>query len=351
MAADSVLEYQVVTPDGRFVTASETSYPDLFWALRGGGASTYGIVTSATVKAHPDIPVTYSTFILGNKTDGSRNVSSESFYELLQFFWEQFPTYTDAGTYSFFLIFNTSGQLTFTMRSWFAPNHTKESFANLSKPFFDKVEQLGIPYLSSVNTTYYDGYFPAYWDAWGKNFFPMGVATSLPGNRLIPKSNWMDPAKLKATWNLVRTHISNARHFVAYFQAPQNPQNADNAVSSAWRNAQAFLVTSSYSFLENAATPEIAAANKDLQEVILRPWRDLTPASEGGGSYLNEASVDEPNWQEAFYGDKYEKLLAIKRKYDPDGLLYAPTAVGSEEWEVRNPEVGYTTQNGRLCRV
>jgi len=351
MAADSVLAYQVVTASGRFVTASETSHPDLFWALRGGGGGTFGVVTSAIVQAHPDMPALHTNFILGNKTDGSQTVSTDNFYEMLRFFWEQFPTYTDAGTYSFFLIFNTSGQLTLRMSSWFAPGHTKESFANLSKPFFDKVDELGVPYQTPKNTTYYDTFFPAYWDAWGKNNFPLGISTSLPGNRLIPRSHWTDKAKLETTWKQVRDHIGNARHFVAYFQAPQNPQKVENAVSPAWRNAQAFLITSSPKFAENATTAEIAAANKQLHEVNLQPWRDITPAGEGGGSYLNEASVDEPNWKEDFYGDQYEKLLGIKQKYDPHGLFYATTAVGSDEWEIRHPETGYTTQNGRLCRV
>lgn len=53
MAADQVLNYEVVTADGRFVTANAKRNPDLFWALRGGGGSIYGIVTSAVVKAHP----------------------------------------------------------------------------------------------------------------------------------------------------------------------------------------------------------------------------------------------------------------------------------------------------------
>lgn len=92
-------------------------------------------------------------------------------------------------------------------------------------------------------------------------------------------------------------------------------------------------------------------ANDVLQHDNLQPWRDITPASEGGGSYLNEASIMEPKWQEDFYGDKYQRLLEIKEKYDARGLFYATTAVGSEEWEVRDGYQGVQTQNGRLCRV
>ena len=39
MAADHLLSMEVVLPSGAFVTASDTSNPDLFWALRGGGGS------------------------------------------------------------------------------------------------------------------------------------------------------------------------------------------------------------------------------------------------------------------------------------------------------------------------
>jgi FAD/FMN-containing dehydrogenase len=49
MGTDSALEFHVVTANGTFITANETSNADLFWALRGGGGSTFGIVTSAIV--------------------------------------------------------------------------------------------------------------------------------------------------------------------------------------------------------------------------------------------------------------------------------------------------------------
>ena len=39
MGADQVLSLEVVLPNGRYVSVSEDSYPDLYWALRGGGGS------------------------------------------------------------------------------------------------------------------------------------------------------------------------------------------------------------------------------------------------------------------------------------------------------------------------
>ncbi len=52
LAADSVLRADVVDADGRLITSTPDSHPDLFWAVRGGGAS-FGVVTSLEFRLHP----------------------------------------------------------------------------------------------------------------------------------------------------------------------------------------------------------------------------------------------------------------------------------------------------------
>lgn len=74
---------------------------------------------------------------------------------------------------------------------------------------------------------------------------------------------------------------------------------------------------------------------------ILDPALDnLSP---NPAAYLNEASFNRPDWQEEFYGPNYPKLVSIKKKYDPNGIFWGPTAVGSETWT--------TAADGRLCKT
>jgi FAD/FMN-containing dehydrogenase len=55
--------------------------------------------------------------------------------------------------------------------------------------------------------------------------------------------------------------------------------------------------------------------------------RALVPAP---ASYVNETDYFEADWQRAFWGENYARLLEIKRKYDPDGLFTVHHGVGSE---------------------
>lgn len=346
MAADHVMALEVVTADGRYVTASPEENTDLYWALRGGGGGTFGVVTSVIIRVHPKVPVVTSTFSFGT----SGNVSADAFWEAMRTYFELFIPFTDAGTYSWFQVTSTNGSYELLMKPFFAPNHTIESFNQVVKPWFDRISELGIPF--SPNTTQHEAFYPAYDSTWGSDVLLNGAGrVSMPGNWLFPRGNWEDAAKFNATFAAIRKHSEGGRRLLGYHQAPRNRANVDNAVNSAFRHVICFLILSVV-FPSTDPTPaQVKDASDELINEIMAPFREIAPESEGGGAYLNEANVDAPDWQDAFYGIHYPRLLQLKEEYDPKHVFYATTAVGSEGWEVRDGDQGTKTQNGKLCRL
>ncbi len=76
LACDNVLSYEVVTASGVIINVSQTSFPDLYWALRGGG-NNFGIVTQFNVQAIPQ----------GQMWGGSRVYLEPSFPALIEAYY------------------------------------------------------------------------------------------------------------------------------------------------------------------------------------------------------------------------------------------------------------------------
>jgi hypothetical protein len=77
--------------------------------------------------------------------------------------------------------------------------------------------------------------------------------------------------------------------------------------------------------------PDLAGARKRAAAVG-RATQELVKLVPDPGSYVSESNYFNERWQSAFWGENYAKLLATKKKYDPDGLFFVHHGVGSEEW-------------------
>ncbi|KAH7126087.1 hypothetical protein EDB81DRAFT_203391 [Dactylonectria macrodidyma] len=341
IAADQILSLEVVTPDGRFITCSSSQNTDLFWALRGGGGSTFGVVTSYTVKAFPKLKAAVMSFNFST----SSSVSHEAFWAAVRAFFKNIPTYNTAGNYEYWNIWHTGADtVTFSMVPWFAPGFTLAQLHTLAQPLFDTWASLGITPV--VTESEHASYYPAW-----KAGFPrelVGGTTSKTAGRIFPKGNFADETKFNATFAAIKGLSDKGGNIIGFGITGGPGPFPDNAVNPAWRDAAMFAI-SVISWPEGSSWDVISQKSKLLTNEWMQPWRDASP---GSGTYASESDVTEPNFKQSFYGtDKYARLLSIKNSVDPTDLFYALQGVGSDEWYVTGQVDGVPTQNGRLCRV
>ncbi|KAG9122435.1 hypothetical protein FRC07_001176, partial [Ceratobasidium sp. 392] len=91
MGVDNVLQFTVVKADGKIVKANACQNKDLFWALRGGGGSTYGVALDVTYKTHPPLNNVVAVAFTSNVT------SPEKLTDMTEVFFRSLPKITDSG--------------------------------------------------------------------------------------------------------------------------------------------------------------------------------------------------------------------------------------------------------------
>ncbi|GAB1728323.1 hypothetical protein NU195Hw_g2717t1 [Hortaea werneckii] len=339
MGADHALAFEVVTADGRLVTASNDHNPDLFWALRGGGGLTFGVVSSVLFRVHEDVPVTSASWSFGT----SANVTKEAVYAGLKSWFAFFPRGADNEIYAYFNIFNVAGSVTLTMAPFFAMNKTLAQAQEILQPWLDDMKSLGVPVEPEWQS--FDGFYTAY-----NGSFPVedvinsGVVTA---SRLFPRENFMNGTQLfDDTFDSITDNLDAGMAVIGYNMAPTLERGGyqNTSVSQAWRDSIGYMITG---VVTNMSMPAeyLVEQRRNFTNGPMQRWRELTP---GSGAYLNEADRMEPNFQYSFWGTKYPSLLKVKHQYDPFNLFYATTGVGSEFFEVRSID-DYPDENGRLC--
>lgn len=100
MGVDHLLEATIVTPDGDIRLANPCVNPDLFFAIRGGGGGTFGVVTEMVVKVYPSPRTTFHNFQLMSLG----NTTAAEFYDFMGFLHADMPRLKDGGLSGYYYI-------------------------------------------------------------------------------------------------------------------------------------------------------------------------------------------------------------------------------------------------------
>lgn len=303
-------------------------------------------MTSAVIKAHP------STQVLASSLSFSSTSSDPNGTEV---FWRGFDLYhkfgtaiVDNGGTAYSYVQSAGGRDGgFSLRTDIEiPGLSEQELFDFVQPLYDDLNAIGIRVTNPK---------PARASNWGPGNRGVGDA---PGNsrfasRLFPRANFepeKDAALFAATQLAIRGSVEAGYTFHGIHMAPTEKvagyPGRSSAVNPAFRDAIMHADLFDNTALRGLSPDAFNEAHTRL-DAQMQMWRAVSPKA---GAYFNEADVQEPNFQQAFFGSNYEKLLRIKRDTDPWGLFYAATTVGSEDWAVIT-EDGLPTQNGPLCRV
>ncbi|KAI5920289.1 FAD-binding domain-containing protein [Camillea tinctor] len=328
MAADSVLEWEVVTADGDHIFARPDNHEDLYWALSGGGPGTFAVVLSLKIRVYPDEPISGANVTFSNVTVGD----TDRFWDAVTAFHTSLlPVVSSGGTVYFLLTQNSLIALDIAVPE---SNITKVDL--VLDGITSKLADVGVN-LNITGTTH-SGFLDMY------NTYIREVAVTTPaaqiaGGRLIPRALIEDAQASRKVTQAFREAVEAGFNILCIALDASKPPLFENAVFPVWRSSlMTCLIQMPWDF--DAPWAEMLSRQEQLTQTIMPQIEAATP---GGGAYLNEANFQQPDWQETFYGTNYPRLREIKDKYDPQSLLYAMTAVGSESWAAAS--------DGRLCRV
>ena len=295
LTIDNLLEVDLVLADGRFVTANVENYPDLFWAIRGGGGN-FGIVTSFLFKANPvntviagpmlwnleravEVMQWYRNFIIN---------ASEDMYGFFKFvkvppvpiFPEYLHTKNMCG-----IIWCYSGEL----------EKAEEAFRPIRDfipPEFEHIGSMPYPQLQSM----FDSLLPK-----GLQWYWRGDFITELRDEAI--------AQYVKYGSELPTLLSTVHLYPI-----------DGAANRVGRNDTAFSYREAkWSMIIVGVDPDPANAEK-ITNWTKEYWLAVHPYS-CGGAYVNFLMEEGQERVQATYRDNYARLVAIKTKYDPTNFF------------------------------
>jgi FAD/FMN-containing dehydrogenase len=295
LSLDNLQSAEVVTADGNVVTASESDHDDLFWAMRGGGGN-FGVAASLEFRLHPVTEIYGGPMFFELDHAGDVLRWYRDFIADVDERFGGFPAFQIAPPLPFIPEDRHGDTFIVFVSCWTGPadegENNLKSLRAVAPVVAEMVGPMPYPALNSA----FDGLVPAglqhYWKAnFVKELTDDAIAAHLEHGPKVPTVN--------STVHIYP--INGAAHRVA----------AD-ATAFAYRDANFATVIA-------GMWPD--PADNDANTAWVRDYAAATaPLSEEGG-YINFMSGDDQSRIKANYKGNYDRLVEVKRTYDPGNLF------------------------------
>jgi FAD/FMN-containing dehydrogenase len=356
LAAAGLLEAEIVTADGEVCIANACANPDLFWALKGGGGGSFGVVTRVTLRTR-ELPAFFglvSATIKATSDAAFRRLIGRfiSFYDdsLFNPHWGESVAFRPDNTLTISMLFQ---------------GLDKRQAEDIWQPFLEWVRGSPMDFTCGSAPTILS--LPAR-NLWDVSFLRKNVPDLISGDHRpgVPETHvwwaanqgevgrfwhgyesvWLPASLLKREQQetLAESLFVSSRHWTVAFHfnkglagAPADALAAarDTAMNPAVLDAFALAIIAGGGPPVYPGTggpgPDLTVARAHADK-ISKSMNELRKIIPDVGSYFSESNFFERSWQQSFWGSNYPRLRAVKEKYDPAGLFFVHHGVGSEEW-------------------
>lgn len=299
LTCDQLASTRIVLASGEVITASATENPEVFWAVRGAGGGNFGIHTEFVMQMFP--VTTLTSFKIQWKT------SLEQIFDLFQDIAIDAPPELgvkfmvnarkmDAGNELYIEILGQLAGDKTQLQSILKPLY------KIAAPYFESIQEL--PYWDAQEFLSEDGN-PEYAHERSRFCFRK---ISKEGREVIFKNlrNWPGTS-VDAMWKF-------------FLMGGKIREISNEATAFSFRNA-IFLTSIDLEWL----APDNGVLEENLQ--WLDKFHDEMEKFTSANAYVNFIDNRQKNHLESYFGDKVEKLKAIKRQLDPDNIFSNPQSI------------------------
>jgi FAD/FMN-containing dehydrogenase len=355
-AAASLLEAEIVTVDGKLRIANASSNADLFWALKGGGGGTFGVVTRLTLRTHP-LPEyfggVFATVQASNDAAFRRLIGRfVQFYadQLHNAHWGEIVNLRRHDTFEISMTFQGIKQqdaeaVWQPLFDWLRSQPSDYSFPHQPQIIAVPAQHLWDPDFlrTKVRQAILSDDRPG---ASPDNVFWSGNLAEAGHVLYGFQSVWLPASLLEASRQeaLADTLFAAAKLHPIELHFQKGLSGASDEVIAATRDTatnpdvlDAFVLAiiageGQPAYPGHAGhEPDVINARKEAAQIdsAMRTLKTLAPDA---GSYVAESNYFEPHWQASYWGANYPRLSELKQKYDPDCVFFVRHGVGSEGW-------------------
>jgi FAD/FMN-containing dehydrogenase len=355
-AAASLLEAEIVTADGSLLIANAAQNADLFWALKGGGGGTFGVVTRLTLRTH-ELPEFF-----GGVFATVQATNDAAFRRLIGRFVQFYVDRLHNAHWG--EIVNLRRQRTFNISLAFQAI-TQHDAEAVWQPFFDWLRSQPSDFTITSEPQIVAVPARHLWDpdflkakapqailsddrpgASPDNVFWSGNLAEAGHVLYGFQSVWLPASLLEASRQeaLADTLQAAAKLHPIELHFQKGLSGASDEVIAATRNTatnpdvlDAFVLAIVAGEGQPAHLgvaghePDLINARKEAAQIdsAMLTLKTLVPDA---GSYVAESNYFDPHWQASYWGDNYARLSELKRKYDPACVFFVRHGVGSEGW-------------------